>query len=102
MVSYDIRLHNSIQIEMSSGWVERVRESRAARITELGRRELQRRLGVACGVRSGERNILASQSLVDRDSKIAAHLDPVFVPIRPSAKIKAHGSGGEINNICLG
>ena len=47
MVSYDIRLHNSIQIEMSSGWVERVRESRAVRITELGRRELKRQLGVA-------------------------------------------------------
>jgi len=30
------------------GWIERVRESRAVRITELGRRELKRRLGVAC------------------------------------------------------
>ena len=29
------------------GWIERVRESRAARLTELGRRELKRRLGVA-------------------------------------------------------
>jgi DNA-binding transcriptional ArsR family regulator len=30
------------------GWIERMRESRAVRITELGRRELQRRLGVRC------------------------------------------------------
>ena len=30
------------------GWIEHVRESRAVRITELGRRELKRRLGVAC------------------------------------------------------
>ena len=29
-------------------WIEHVRESRAVRITELGRRELKRRLGVAC------------------------------------------------------
>ena len=29
------------------GWIERVRESRAVQITELGRRELKRRLGVA-------------------------------------------------------
>ena len=30
-----------------SGWIEHVRESRAVRITELGRRELKRQLGVA-------------------------------------------------------
>jgi DNA-binding transcriptional ArsR family regulator len=30
------------------GWIERVRKSRAVRTTELGRRELKRRLGVAC------------------------------------------------------
>jgi DNA-binding transcriptional ArsR family regulator len=30
------------------GWIERVRESRAVRITDLGRRELKRQLGVAC------------------------------------------------------
>jgi len=30
------------------GWIERVRENRAVRITELGHRELKRRLGVAC------------------------------------------------------
>jgi DNA-binding transcriptional ArsR family regulator len=30
------------------GWIERVRESRAVRITELGRRELKLLLGVAC------------------------------------------------------
>ena len=30
------------------GWIEHVRESRAVRITELGRRELKRLLGVAC------------------------------------------------------
>jgi DNA-binding transcriptional ArsR family regulator len=30
------------------GWVERLRESRAVRITELGRHELKRRLGVSC------------------------------------------------------
>jgi hypothetical protein len=29
------------------GWIERVRESRAVRITEIGRRELKRLLGVA-------------------------------------------------------
>jgi DNA-binding transcriptional ArsR family regulator len=29
-------------------WLEHVRESRAVRITELGRRELKRRLGVTC------------------------------------------------------
>jgi len=29
------------------GWIERIRESRAVRITERGRRELKRRLGVA-------------------------------------------------------
>jgi hypothetical protein len=28
-------MHNSLQIEMSSGWIEHVRESRAVRITEL-------------------------------------------------------------------
>ena len=31
------------------GWIERVRESRAVRITELGHRELKHRLGVDCG-----------------------------------------------------
>jgi DNA-binding transcriptional ArsR family regulator len=30
------------------GWIQRRRESRAVRITELGCRELQRRLGVSC------------------------------------------------------
>jgi DNA-binding transcriptional ArsR family regulator len=30
------------------GWIERVRESRAVRITGLGRRELKRQLGVTC------------------------------------------------------
>jgi DNA-binding transcriptional ArsR family regulator len=30
------------------GWIERMRESRAVRITELGRGELKRRLGVEC------------------------------------------------------
>ena len=30
------------------GWIEHVRESRAVRITEHGRRELKRRLGLAC------------------------------------------------------
>jgi len=30
------------------GWIERVRESRAVRITEPGRRELKRRFGVLC------------------------------------------------------
>jgi DNA-binding transcriptional ArsR family regulator len=30
------------------GWIERLRENRAVRITELGHRELKRRLGVAC------------------------------------------------------
>jgi DNA-binding transcriptional ArsR family regulator len=30
------------------GWIKHVQESRAVRITELGRRELKRRLGVAC------------------------------------------------------
>jgi hypothetical protein len=30
------------------GWIEHVRESRAVRITGRGRRELKRRLGVAC------------------------------------------------------
>jgi len=32
------------------GWIERVRESRAVRITELGGRELKRRLSVVCDV----------------------------------------------------
>jgi hypothetical protein len=30
------------------GWISRVRENRAVRITELGQRELKRRLGVVC------------------------------------------------------
>ena len=34
-----------------NGWIEHVRESRAVRITELGGRELKRRLGVACDTR---------------------------------------------------
>src|ERR1700745_2027180 len=37
---------------------------------------------------SGDRNILARQSLIDRNRKVAAHLDPVFVPLRPRAKLK--------------
>ena len=32
-------------------WIEHVRESRVVRITELGGRELKRRLGVACDAR---------------------------------------------------
>jgi hypothetical protein len=32
---------------LERGWIEHVRESRAVRITELGRRELKRQLGVA-------------------------------------------------------
>jgi DNA-binding transcriptional ArsR family regulator len=36
-----------------SGWIEYVRESRAVRVTGHGRRELKRRLGVACDVSNG-------------------------------------------------
>ena len=49
---------------------------------------------------SGERNMLAGQSLIDCGSKVAAHLDPVFVSIRPGAKIKAHGSEGKVYYNC--
>jgi hypothetical protein len=41
---------------------------------------------------SGDRNILGRQSLIDRNRKVATHLDPVFVPLRPRAKVKAHRS----------
>jgi DNA-binding transcriptional ArsR family regulator len=34
---------------LEQGWIERVRESRAVRISELGRRELKERLGVLIG-----------------------------------------------------
>jgi DNA-binding transcriptional ArsR family regulator len=34
---------------LDRGWIERVRESRAVRISELGRRELKERLGVVIG-----------------------------------------------------
>lgn len=41
------RNHLAGALEIGPGWVERVRENRAVRITELGYRELKHRLGVA-------------------------------------------------------
>jgi hypothetical protein len=50
---------------------------------------------------SGNRDLLSCQSVVDRGSKITAHLDPVLVPIRPSSKVKAHSAGREVDRISL-
>ena len=50
---------------------------------------------------SCDRDILAGQSVIDRDRKITPYLHPVLVSIRPSSKLKAHSSGGEIDNISL-
>ena len=47
------------------------------------------------------RDILSSQSVIDRGSKIAAHPDPVFVAIRPGSKFKGHSTGGEIDRVSL-
>jgi hypothetical protein len=51
---------------------------------------------------SGDCNILADQSLIDGDSKLATQLDPVFILIGPSTKIKADCSGDQANNVGLG
>jgi hypothetical protein len=58
--------------------------------------------GAAEAAASGDCNVLAAQSLIDGDSKIATHLDPVFILIGPGTKIKTDRSGDEANNVGLG
>src|ERR1700751_3524996 len=51
---------------------------------------------------SSDSYILAAQSVVDSDSKIASHLDPVLILIGPNPEVKADCAGAEVNNVGLG
>ena len=55
----------------------------------------------AATVASCNRDILSGQSPIHCQRKITPHLNPVLVPIRPRSKVKAHSTGGEVDNIRL-